>query len=150
MLFHELGEGFVANGQLAFEGRQFTLGLPNTTGGGPPAFKGGGSLFKKGFLPLVEEGRRDAVTVAKVADGRACDEVLAQDVHFLLRGVVAARCLHFVLHGGAHSVAEVSDISISDWSFTSLPFPIFLTHQPQNSVKNRIIAIRLTSVRNFG
>lgn len=113
MLFHELGEGFVAHRQLAFEGGQFTLGLPNTSGRGPTALKGGGSLFEKGFLPLVKERRRDAVLVAEVADGCALDEVLAQDVHFLFGAVVAAGCLHVGLHSGAHSVADPSGFSIS-------------------------------------
>ena len=47
-----------------------------------------GSLFEKGFLPLVKECRRDAMPVAEVADRCALDEVFAQDIHFLLRGVV--------------------------------------------------------------
>ena len=72
------------------EGGQFTLALPNTSGRGPTALKGGGSLFEKGFLPLVKERWRDAVLVAEVADGCALDEVLAQDVHFLFGAVVAA------------------------------------------------------------
>ena len=113
MLFHELGKCLVAHRQLAFEGGQFTLGLPNSSGRGSAALKGGGSLFEKGFLPLVKERRRDAVPVAEVADGRALDEVFAQDVHFLFGGVVAAGCFHVGLHCRAHSVAHPSGFSIS-------------------------------------
>ena len=109
MLFHELGKSLVAHRQLAFESGQFTLGFPNTSGRGPSAFKGSGSLFEKGFLPLVKECRRDAVLVAEVADGCALDKVLARDVHFLFRGVVATGCFHC----RAHSVADPSGVSIS-------------------------------------
>lgn len=76
MLFHELGEGFVAHRQLAFEGGQFTLGFTNTSGRGPSALKGGGSLFEKGFLPSVKERRRDAVLVAEVARGYTIKQTL--------------------------------------------------------------------------
>jgi hypothetical protein len=160
MLFHKLGEGFVAHRQLAFERGQFipkaphdwifedqnvgeashvprkdlqpqagrlryiakveketdfgiTLALPNTSGREPTALKGGGSLFEKGFLPLVKERWRDAVLAAEVADGCALGKVLAQDVHFLFGAVVAAGCLRVGLHTGAHSVADPSGFSIS-------------------------------------
>jgi len=88
MFLQELGNDFVLLLQPGFEHFDFDLVgilLPFDIGRVGLALKGGRSVLKKHFLPVVEVDDTHAVLVADLRDRHLLNEVLPQNRNFLLR-----------------------------------------------------------------
>lgn len=96
-ILHDLRDDLVLAPQLTFERLELTLGLSKNSGGGPPAFKRGGSLFEKGFLPLAEERRVNALRFTDLGDRLFFHPMQAQDA-LLVFGAVLAAGSFFLVH----------------------------------------------------
>jgi hypothetical protein len=91
VLLHQLGQHLVLGAELGLQGSNLAV-LGIRAGLAAPAglLEGGGAVLEENLLPVVEEGRLDAVLIAQVGDRDLLQEVAAQDGELLLGREVAA------------------------------------------------------------
>jgi hypothetical protein len=64
------------------------LSIPGLGGTRASSLQCGGTVLEELLLPAIESGRLDLMAFTDLRDGLALQEVLAEDCHLLLMGVV--------------------------------------------------------------